>query len=85
VTLPEVALESEDDARKLQGMARRGWVVLRVLVRADGTVQEVTPEGGGDLEAAARMGPAVQALRFKPALQHGHPVNAWFTMVWPPG
>jgi hypothetical protein len=85
VTLPEVAPESAEDARKIEEMARAGWVVLRVLVRRDGTVQDVVPEGGGDLEAAARMGPAVRDLRFRPASQRGRPVDAWFTMVWPPG
>jgi hypothetical protein len=84
VTLPEVAPESQEDARKLQEVPRRGWVVLRVLVRRDGTVQEVTPQGG-DPEGASRMTPAVQTLRFRPALQRGRPVDAWFTMAWPPG
>lgn len=85
VTLPEVAPESQEEARRIQDTPRRGWVVLRVLVRLDGSVEEVTPEGGGDAEAAARMAPAVRELRFRPALQRGRPVNAWFTMVWPPG
>lgn len=85
VTLPEVAPESQDEARRIQDTPRSGWVVLRVLVRLDGSVEEVTPEGGGDAEAAARMAPAVRELRFRPALQRGRPVNAWFTMVWPPG
>ncbi|HEX5042580.1 MAG TPA: hypothetical protein VFV75_06715 [Candidatus Polarisedimenticolaceae bacterium] len=84
VTLPEVAPESEEDARGIQEMARAGWVVLRVLVRRDGTVQEVVPGGGGDTEAAGRMGPAVRDLRFRPAVWRGRPVDAWFTMVWPP-
>ncbi len=85
VTLPEVAPESADEAGKIQEMPRSGWVVLRVLVRRDGSVQEVVPQDGGDSEAAGRMAPAVQALRFRPALQQGRPVPAWFTMVWPPG
>ena len=85
VTLPEVAPESLEEARRLQEGPRSGWVVLRVLVRRDGTVQEVAPAGGGDAAAATRMAPAVQALRFRPALERGRPVDAWFTMVWPPG
>ena len=84
VTLPEVAPASQEEALQLQATPRRGWVVLRVLVRQDGTVQEVAAEGGGDIEAAARMAPAVKKLLFRPALQRGHPVDAWFTMVWPP-
>jgi hypothetical protein len=85
VTLPEIAPESAEEARKIQETPRTGWVVLRVLVRRDGTVQAILPEGGGDTEAAARMTPAVQALRFRPAMLRGQPVDAWFTMVWPPG
>jgi hypothetical protein len=85
VTLPEVAPESAEEARRIQQTPRAGWVVLRVLVRRDGTVQEVVPEGGGDAEAARRMAPAVRELRFRPALQRGRPVDAWFTLVWPPG
>ena len=85
VTLPEVAPESAEEARKIQDTPRAGWVVLRVLVRRDGTVQEVVPEGGGDADAAARMAPAVRQLLFRPAVQRSRPVDAWFTMVWPPG
>jgi hypothetical protein len=84
VTLPEVAPESQEEALQLQETPRRGWVVLRVLVRQDGTVQEVAAEVAGDAEAAARMAPAVQRLLFRPALLRGRPVDAWFTMVWPP-
>jgi hypothetical protein len=84
VSLPEVAPESQEEAESVGRMPRTGWVVLRVLVRRDGTAGEVTLEGGGDTEAASRMAPAVQALRFRPAVLRGEPVDAWFTMVWPP-
>lgn len=84
VSLPEVAPESLEEAESVGRMPRTGWVVLRVLVRRDGTAGEVRVEGGGAAEAASRMAPAVQALRFRPAVLRGEPVDAWFTMVWPP-
>jgi hypothetical protein len=84
VSLPEVATESQEEARRIGEMPRKGWVVLRVLVRRDGTVDRVEPQEGGDPEAAVRMSPAVKALRFRPALQQGRAVDAWFTLAWPP-
>lgn len=84
VTLPEIAPESQEEARRIGEMPRSGWVVLRVLVRRDGTVDRVEPQDGGDTEAAARISPAVMALRFRPALQQGRAVDAWFTLAWPP-
>ena len=84
VSLPEVAPESLEEAERIGRTPRTGWVVLRVLVRRDGTAGEVALHGEGDREAATRMAPAVQALRFRPAFLRGNPVDAWFTMVWPP-
>ena len=84
VSLPEVAPESLEEAARIGRTPRTGWVALRVLVRRDGTAGEVSVQGEGDSEAAAQMAPAVQALRFRPALLRGNAVDAWFTMVWPP-
>lgn len=84
VTVPEVAPESMEEALRIGRMERRGWVVLRVLVLRDGSAGEVTVEQAGDTEAAAGMARAVRALRFRPALERGRPVDAWYTLVWPP-
>ena len=84
VSLPEVAAESLEEALRIGRTPRSGWVVLRVLVLQDGSVSDVTVDQAGDVEAAARMASAVKALRFRPALERGHPVDAWYTMVWPP-
>jgi protein TonB len=62
-----------------------GIVVLKVVVRADGTVAETVtlrsrPEGRGFAEAAAA---AVGQWRFQPATKDGVPVAASFTLRLP--
>ena len=84
VTVPEIAPESAEEAARIEQLPRAGWVVLRVLVLRDGSAGEVEAAPGGDDGAAATLVPAVKRLRFRPALERGRPVDAWYTMVWPP-
>lgn len=59
-------------------------MVLRVLVRADGTAGVVeirTSSGSALLDQSARN--AVQTWRFNPATNDGKPVDEWFLIPIP--
>jgi protein TonB len=63
---------------RIRVVAPEGRVVVRVLVRADGTaakVEIVTTSGHPDLDRAALERAA--AWRFQPATQDGVPIDAW--------
>lgn len=65
-------------------LEEQGTVVLRVLVRADGTAGAVeirTSSGSALLDQSARN--AVQTWRFNPATQDGRPVDEWFLIPIP--
>lgn len=65
-------------------LEEQGTVVLRVLVRADGTAGAVeirTSSGFALLDQSARS--AVQTWRFNPATQDGKPVDEWFLIPIP--
>jgi periplasmic protein TonB len=61
-----------------------GTVVLRVLVKADGTagaVEVKTSSGYARLDESARS--TVQTWRFKPATVNGTPVEEWYQVAIP--
>lgn len=65
-------------------LEEQGTVVLRVLVRADGSAGAVeirTSSGFALLDQSARS--AVQTWRFNPATQDGKPVDEWFLIPIP--
>ncbi|WP_151636567.1 energy transducer TonB [Noviherbaspirillum aerium] len=65
-------------------LEEQGTVVLRVLVRADGTAGTVeirTSSGFPLLDQSARN--AVQTWRFNPATSDGKPVDEWFLIPIP--
>lgn len=70
--------------RMSRQLEEQGTVVLRVLVRADGTAGAVeirTSSGFPLLDQSARN--AVQTWRFHPATQDGKPVDEWFLIPIP--
>ncbi len=74
----EVALERGQLTTQLRLETREGRVVLRILVRADGTVAraEVARSSGQcALDQAAVL--AVWSWRFDPATRNGAPIDAW--------
>lgn len=65
-------------------LEEQGTVVLRVLVRADGSAGAVeirSSSGFALLDQSARS--AVQTWRFNPATQDGKPVDEWFLIPIP--
>lgn len=70
--------------RMSRQLEEQGTVLLRVLVRADGTAGAVeirTSSGFPLLDQSARN--AVQTWRFHPATQDGKPVDEWFLIPIP--
>lgn len=73
-----LVLDREAPTARLRVDAAQGLVVLRVLVRADGSVAkiEVTESSGiPTLDAAALR--AAPAWKFTPATSNGTPIDAW--------
>lgn len=74
----QVALEHGHLTTQLRLEAREGRVVLRILVRADGTVaraEVARSSGQSALDQAAAM--AVWSWRFDPATRNGAAIEAW--------
>lgn len=74
----QVALERGQLTTQLRLEAREGRVVLRILVRADGTVaraEVARSSGQSALDQAAVL--AVGSWRFDPATRNGAPIEAW--------
>lgn len=86
VTNPEIISRTKVQPRfpKIaQGKNVLGRVVLRAVVRRDGTVGniEVLKEAGGDCGFEAAAIEAVRQWRYKPGTKDGNPVDVYFTIV----
>lgn len=69
--------------REASARGLKGDVVLQVVVRKDGTLDdiEVLRPAIGDCGFEAAAIEAVRGWRYEPATKDGEPVDAWFTIV----
>lgn len=73
-----VQLDRSAIAPELRLLASEGRVVLRVLVRADGTVGSVeTAQSSGNQVLDRAAVEAATSWRFQPATRDGDPIDAW--------